>query len=383
MSNVHHTYVHHGRNFHIATRAKGEVYNELPVGVFRLNFHPQRGWWFSEMTPFTMPSKFYGDVERRAARILDTYHSRRKRGVPTGVLLDGAKGSGKTLLAKKVAHDSNLPVILINSPYVEDDFKEIIANVGPCVVIFDEFEKVYHEQEKQNAVLTLLDGAFSSQALTFIIVNDSYKVVGSLKNRPGRLFYYLEYGGVSEDFIREYVADKLRPVMTSNDLGFTEVIDHEETEKRISGILSVAAMFKHFTFDHLQAVVEEMNRYGETAEEVLEYLNVKIPKPSIFDAYECRIWVDGDEKTKIQKKSVQIQNKVPTTETIWFYYRDGTKDKKDDWNEKYFQIGPKNLTHTDIKLGSFTFHSDDRSVRVTYTKLSDDQRRELMELSVF
>lgn len=378
MTKIHQTYVHHGRDFDVVTRAEGEVCDALPPGVYRLNFHPHRGWWFSEMAPFVMPSKFYGNVERRAARIFDTYMQRRERGQSTGVLLDGIKGSGKTLLAKKVAVDSGLPVILINTPYTDDDFKEILANVGPCVILFDEFEKVYHEKEKQNTVLTLLDGAFASQALTFLIVNDAYKLVGPLKNRPGRLFYYLEYGGLDENFIREYVTDNLRPVMKDIDFGLDQVIDSEATEQRINGILSVAAMFKAFTFDHLQSVVEEMNRYGETAEEVLEYLNVKIPKPNLFDFFEVNIWIDGQDMTKIQSKTFKVQNKIPTTETFYIYYRDGEKDEDGDWEEHYFNIGPKNLTHTDIKTGVFTFHSDDRRVKITYTKMSEQRRRDLM-----
>lgn len=356
------TYVHHGRDFHIVTRTEGEVLNQLPVGIYRLNYHEMRGWWLSEMKSFELPEKFYGDINRKAERILNTYYDRMKSGKPTGVLLEGAKGAGKTLLAKKVAVDSNLPVILINDAYTSDDFKEIISNIGSCVVIFDEFEKVYQEEEDQNAVLTLLDGVFSTRILTFIIVNDVNRLVGPLKNRPGRLFYSLDYRGLSDDFIMEYSKDRL--------IRFEEETDGEY-ERRIQSILSVAAMFKDFTFDHLQAVVEEMNRYGEMAEEVIDFLNVKIPKPSAFDIYEVRIWKDDKEITNLQSREFRNKNSIPIQNGEYLSFRSSSKSKDVDddvW------IGPKNLVDVNIKNQTFTFFSPGENVKITYRKLGEEEK---------
>ena len=370
MSKISQTYVHHGRDFSVITRAEGEVIESLPAGTYRLNFNPARGWWFSEMQQFSLPSKLYGDTEKRSERILKTYARRMESGQPTGVLLEGMKGSGKTLLAKKVAIDSGLPVILINSPYTCDDFKEIISNVGPCVLIFDEFEKVYQDQSNQNAVLTLLDGVFSSQVLTFIIVNDSSYLVGPLKNRPGRLFYSLEYAGLSESFIIEYANDRLEPTMKTGVLASGD-IDHEVTNRRIQGILSVSAMFSKFTFDHLQSVVEEMNRYNESAEEVIKYLNVKIPKPSLYDLYEVRIWKGKKEITSLQDDNIKTQNVCPALGGVHFsYYTVRTSDKK---LTEYVHIDKENLFETDVKNQTFKFFIADENVTISYRKMGDKE----------
>lgn len=382
---INQTYVRQGRDLAIVTRAEGEVTDSLEPGAYRICFDPVRGWWFTTMSDFSLPSKLYGNIDKRAARILDTYRDRLKKGDPTGVLLSGVKGTGKTLLAKKVAIDSGLPIIIVNDPHVSDDFMEIIANVGPCIVIFDEFEKVYHQEEAQNAILTFLNGVFSNEALSFVIVNNDRKLVGPLKNRPGRLFYSLDYGGLTEDFIREYCDDKLQPVWTNNPdeaRNFDRVainsgrpdmfVHYDKTKEKIDGVLAIAAMFKDFTFDQLQAIVEEMNRYGETAKEVVEYLNVKIPKASSFDLYDVRIWKGDQEITQIQAKDFRSQSTTPIIEHKYLYFK--TKSDQDKDKMRHVYLSENNLVDVDIDSQTFTFFDNSEGVTLKYRKLEGEEK---------
>lgn len=367
MTKVIQTYVHHGKDFNIVNRAEGEEKTKLPVGVYRLNFHQLRGWWFSELQAFEMPAKLYGNTTERAKRILISYRERLKLGKPTGVLLDGEKGAGKTLLAKKTAIDSNLPVIIISQKHESDDFKEIIANVGECVVIFDEFEKVFNTPELQNSVLTLLDGAFASKALTFVITNEADRLVGPLKNRPGRLHYFFEYGSLDEKFIKEYCADNIT------------YSDSTDYEVKVAGIISVATMMKAFTFDQLQAIVEEMNRFNESAESVIEYLNVKIPKPGMFESYSVRIWKDGVEITDIQDSAFKVQHRMPINESMYIYYRTTevsgnsvipNEECEEDDSKKYVYFSAKNLIGTDVKNLTYMFANENKSIKISFTKIA-------------
>jgi hypothetical protein len=177
------------------------------------------------------------------------------------VLLSGEKGSGKTLLAKTLSLEAaklGYPTITVNAPMVGDGFNTLLQSVQqPCLVFFDEFEKVYREEEQQEQILTLLDGVFSSKKLFIMTVNDQFKVNRHMKNRPGRLFYALQYEGIDDTFINEYCADNL--------------VDQANT----AGVRQVASLFWRFNFDMLKAMVEEMNRYNETAHQAIKMLNAK------------------------------------------------------------------------------------------------------------
>ena len=127
----------------------------------------------------------------------------------------------------------------------------------PCVVLFDEFEKVY-DREDQEQILTLLDGVFGSKKLYILTCNDKYRIDSHMRNRPGRIFYLLDFKGLDSAFIREYCEDRLN------------------NKQYIDQICGLTSLFNQFNFDMLKALVEEMNRYNESPSEALEMLNAKI-----------------------------------------------------------------------------------------------------------
>jgi hypothetical protein len=174
--------------------------------------------------------------------------------------LTGEKGSGKTLLAKTIsieAAKADIPTIIINTPLVGDKFNKFIQDIDQeCIVMFDEFEKIY-DSEEQETILTLLDGVFPSKKLFILTCNDKWRIDNHMRNRPGRIFYMLDFVGLEDSFIREYCGDNL------------------ENKVHIDKICHAASMFSQFNFDMLKALVEEMNRYNETPNEALRMLNAK------------------------------------------------------------------------------------------------------------
>jgi hypothetical protein len=199
----------------------------------------------------------YGDTLRHTERILSTYWQRDKS---TGVALVGEKGSGKTLLSKNISIElakQGVPTIVINTPWHGDKFNTLIQSIEqPCIVLFDEFEKVY-DSEQQEQMLTLLDGIYSSKKLFVLTCNDKWRVDSHMQNRPGRIYYLLNFKGLDADFIREYCNDNLN------------------NKTHIDKIVNISTIFSAFNFDMMKALVEEMNRYDETPEKSLEMLNVK------------------------------------------------------------------------------------------------------------
>lgn len=273
-----------GNTYRVTTKEAIDLHETLPAGNYVVKMDPHENLYIEHIESFDSPKKMYGDVQAKTDRIIQTFMNRDKS---TGVLLTGEKGSGKTMLSKNVCIDlakQGVPTIVINQSWHGDKFNTLIQSIQqPCVVLFDEFEKVY-DREQQESMLTLLDGIFSSKKLFLLTCNDKWRVDSHMRNRPGRIFYYLNFRGLDEDFIREYAQDNLI------------------NKSHIDKLASIASVFSAFNFDMLKATVEEMNRYDESPAQALAILNVKAE----FDtgtSYNVEVF-RGDEKAERTSPSV-------------------------------------------------------------------------------
>ena len=251
-------FLKHGNAWSLTPNARLDVRDRLPVGCYTVCKNPLSGEYFlEEGEDFILPKKLYGKTERHSARILKTFETR-QLGTQVGVFLSGAKGSGKTLLAKHIAQKSLLPVIVVNAPYTDDRFMRTMQGIEQeAVILFDEFEKVYSEED-QEAILTLFDGVYSVRdKLMIITCNDKYKVKEFFHNRPSRLRYAIGFERLEKEFVEEYCADQLR--------------DKDYADK----INMLCTVCDEFNFDMLQTLVDELNRFSGDFEDTLDILNVK------------------------------------------------------------------------------------------------------------
>lgn len=251
-------YLTSGSSVKIANETDLSVSSTLPVGNYIVQLTPSGEFYLKSIDRFERPPKYYGDVESKAARIVETYNSRAKS---TGVLLSGIPGSGKTLLAREVCMrcaDAGISTVIINEPHNGDKFSSFIASIDmDCVIFFDEFEKVY-DAEDQEAVLTVFDGTYTQKKLFLVTVNDVKNLVSPFISRPGRLYYHFRYDGVDREFMVQYVNDHVANV------------EHRQGLIQLLGNLFVGA-----SFDSMSSLVEEMNRYNEPAPEVMKFMNVQ------------------------------------------------------------------------------------------------------------
>ena len=129
--------------------------------------------------------------------------------IPKGVLLVGAPGTGKTLLARAVAGEANVPFFSISgSEFVEmfvgvgasrvrDLFKKAQKN-SPCIIFIDEIDAVGrqrgtglgggHDEREQtlNQILTEMDGFEGDTGVIVMAATNRPDVLDPALLRPGR-----------------------------------------------------------------------------------------------------------------------------------------------------------------------------------------------------
>ena len=126
---------------------------------------------------------------------------------PTGVLLWGPPGCGKTLLAKAVANESRANFISVKGPellnkYVgesERAVRQVFVRARssiPCVIFFDELDALVPKRDDAlsessarvvNTLLTELDGLSNRQGIYVIAATNRPDIIDPAMLRPGRL----------------------------------------------------------------------------------------------------------------------------------------------------------------------------------------------------
>ncbi len=260
----------------------GIVTDTLESRNYMMRYDDNRDQYYLEpSSPFTVPDKIYGDEQYLADRYLNSFNTWNSN---LGVLLTGLKGTGKSLLARQVCMKSNLPVILISSPYYGPAFLSAIEKLNQPVIIFiDEFEKMYkRDKHQQEHLLSLLDGAFESKIMFLLTANDTNKINGFFMNRPGRIHYRREYSGISDDMIREIGNDQLNK------------------KSNVKGLIKLSNLLGEISMDIVTSLIREMNLYpDDPIEYLLENMNLK--------AEDCHYNVELLYKGKVVAKRIRCQ----------------------------------------------------------------------------
>ena len=299
----------------------------LDDGIYQIHQNPMTGELFLVRIAeeFHFGFKLYGIDEKLVKHVLDTYNKQPSK-KNLGVLLNGAKGTGKTVTAKIIANRLGLPIILCDCPY--PGLANFLAGIAhDCVFFFDEFEKNFRLKCDDNEacagedLLSIMDGVYNTDHChVFLLTTNKLKVNDNLLSRPSRIRYLKSFGEVIDrKILEEFVDDNLL---------------YKEFRDEIMEFVDSLTMS---TIDIVKSIVDEVNIHKCSVSEFKQFFNVK----EATYRYHCRSWCfcKGDTEAKTKKEFIKAATAPYGSTNV-------------DWRPTYDTFSlKKNIKH--LKVGDF------------------------------
>lgn len=187
--------------------------------------------------------------------------------IPKGVLLEGPPGTGKTMLAKAIAGEAEVPFFSISG----SDFVEMFVGVGasrvrdlfaeakknhPCIVFIDEIDAVArkrgtgmggsHDEREQtlNQLLVEMDGFGENEGIIVLAATNRVDILDPAILRPGRFDRKIAIGvpdvGGREDILKVHARNK--PLADNVDLEHVAQTTAGFTGADLENLLNEAAI---------------------------------------------------------------------------------------------------------------------------------------------
>ena len=274
----------------------------LPKGIYEVKLS-MAGFYLSKIAEsFTFDYKLYGLNKKFIDYVLKTYENTTGN---LGVLLDGIKGTGKTVVAKELCNRLQLPVILVQSMGSDTNDKLIkylsTAIDFDCIFFFDEYEKEFKDSSD---VLSFMDGTYNSiYRKVFLLTTNELNVDPNLLGRPSRIRYKKSFGNLSEEVTREILNDIL------------------EDKTAIEKVIELTHSMNIITIDLIKAIATEINIHGaEALPDIKETFNIEFSKFS----YLYKI---------IQVRHYNVEFTPENIKNLLQTYRSYKELRKKDWEE--------------------------------------------------
>lgn len=266
------TWAQYGNDFMLE-----EISNKNPIlepKVFKINFNEMSGKCYLThiMDKFVFPYKIYGVQNAFIDRVKKTYANTSGN---LGILLNGVKGTGKSVTAELICNELNMPVLVVHSPYsqIPSFINEIQQDI---IIVFDEFEKIYNNYD--HSILTVMDGILNNEhRKTFLLTTNQLYINDNLLQRPGRVRYVKTFEDLTLDVIIEIIDDKL--------------IHKELREECIKFISTLETI----TIDIVKAVTDEVNIHHESPENFKSVFNIHTIN-NLFNVFEVNTTTNTSEQ---------------------------------------------------------------------------------------
>ena len=165
---------------------------------------------------------------------------------PKGVLLHGPPGTGKTMIAKAVANETNAHFTSINGPEIiskyygesEKQLREIFddaASNTPAIIFIDELDSIAPKREDVSGeverrvvaqLLTLMDGMHGRDNVVVIGATNRPDAIDQALRRPGRFDRELEIGVPDKNGRREIVNIHTRGMPIADDFDMDWILEN-------------------------------------------------------------------------------------------------------------------------------------------------------------
>jgi hypothetical protein len=291
------TYIETGGHVRVYDDAV-RTHQAFPLGTYRVHFTAKEGFSLIRIDDLTIGAeRIYGGRDRKVRKIFRSYALSDRS---LGVMLSGDKGIGKSLFLRMVAQEAReqgLPVVVVSED--NDGIVDFLDSLDECLIVFDEFEKIFPAgrrgladvANRQNQFLSLFDGLSSVKRIYCLTVNDVADVSTYLVNRPGRFHYHMRFDYPGPDEVRQYLADQAPNA-------------HPDEIENVALFSRRARL----NYDHLRAIAFELEQPDTLFSEIVEDLNIKSIEPSTY-RIEARfpdgsVWADEVEMNLFERGDV-------------------------------------------------------------------------------
>jgi len=269
-----------GGDYHLSEKQKN-TQKKLEPGVYEL----QPNMFGFHLTPlsekFEFPYKIYGLETDIIKRVLKYYFKTDTGNL--GVLLNGVKGTGKTVTSKILCNSLNLPIIVVPN-YFENANSFINAIPQDIVVFVDEYEKIYKES---NELLTIMDGVLNAPyRRVFLMTTNNLYIENNLIDRPSRVRYLKTFSNLSPDIVEEIIDDLL--------------INKEFKDDCII----YASTLEIITVDIIKSIINEVNIQEESPLKFKNVFNASTKKGKY------KVFTQINNNIELFKKGVKISPRI-------------------------------------------------------------------------
>ena len=316
----------------------------LPKGIYEVKLS-MAGFYLSKIAEsFTFDYKLYGLNKKFIDYVLKTYENTTGN---LGVLLDGIKGTGKTVVAKELCNRLQLPVILVQSMGSDTNDKLIkylsTAIDFDCIFFFDEYEKEFKDSSD---VLSFMDGTYNSiYRKVFLLTTNELNVDPNLLGRPSRIRYKKSFANLSEEVTREILNDIL------------------EDKTAIEKVIELTHSMNIITIDLIKAIATEINIHGaEALPDIKETFNIEFSKFSyLYKVIQVRHYNVEFTPENIKNLLQTYRNYKELRKRDWEEYSDEEKKFSNTWSTRFSDDFGSTIEDKEFKyLKPGDYFEDDR-----------------------